>query len=225
MLVTSQSDSSVLDTENGDVYIWRAARDYLNPPHAWHETHRNSSTIGWDMQWCRYGREKSSFVSTTVHRMPHIVWKQPEGASATWNPSRRNFPQFQVVMQDGVHRFNGYAVICSYLSHSQAAVFHNHLFHSGNHVFRSASAWRRLLRFVFTRRAAFCDLSYPRTHIFYFHNAIIACLPYVFMNCDWFHATQVEKSHNHALLFKCKRRHFQYLKHYCPSTTSQTFNA
>jgi len=28
------------------------------------------------------------------------------------------------------------------------------------HAFRSASAWRRLLRFVFTRRLAFCELSY-----------------------------------------------------------------
>ena len=30
----------------------------------------------------------------------------------------------------------GYAGIGSYLSHSQAAVFHNHLFHSRNHVLR-----------------------------------------------------------------------------------------
>jgi len=44
MLVTS-SDSSVLDTENGDVYIRRTARDYPTPPLAWHETDRNSSTI------------------------------------------------------------------------------------------------------------------------------------------------------------------------------------
>jgi hypothetical protein len=35
-------DSSVLDTENGDVYIRRAACDYPIPPLAWHETHRNS---------------------------------------------------------------------------------------------------------------------------------------------------------------------------------------
>jgi hypothetical protein len=45
MLVTSLSDSSVLDTENGDVYIQRAARDYPIPSLAWHETHRNSSTV------------------------------------------------------------------------------------------------------------------------------------------------------------------------------------
>jgi hypothetical protein len=29
MLVTSSSDSSVLDTQNGEVYIRRTARDYL----------------------------------------------------------------------------------------------------------------------------------------------------------------------------------------------------
>ena len=28
------------------------------------------------------------------------------------------------------------------------------------------------------------------------------------MNFDWFHATQVEESDNHALFFECKRRHF-----------------
>ena len=39
------SDSSILDTENDDVYIRRTARDYLIPPFAWHETHRNSSKI------------------------------------------------------------------------------------------------------------------------------------------------------------------------------------
>jgi len=36
MLVTSSSDSSVLDTENGDIYIRRAARDCPIPPLAWH---------------------------------------------------------------------------------------------------------------------------------------------------------------------------------------------
>jgi len=45
MLVTSSSDSGVLDTENGDVYIQRTARDYPIPPLAWHEAHQNSSTI------------------------------------------------------------------------------------------------------------------------------------------------------------------------------------
>jgi hypothetical protein len=45
MLVMSFSDSSVLDTENGDIYIQRTAHDYLIPPLAWHETHRNSSII------------------------------------------------------------------------------------------------------------------------------------------------------------------------------------
>ena len=45
MHVTSSSASSVLDTENVDVYIRRTARDYLIPPLAWHETHRNSSAI------------------------------------------------------------------------------------------------------------------------------------------------------------------------------------
>jgi len=179
----------------------------------------------WDMQWWRYGREKCAFVGTTVHRRPNVVWKQTEGASAAWNPSRRNFPQFQVVMQDGVHRSNGYAGIGSYLSQSQAAVFHNHLFHSRNHVFRFASASPRLLRFVFTRLSAFCELSYSRTHIFHVHNAIIACLTQLLMNCNGFHAKQVEESDNHVLLFEYKRRHFQYLKHYCHSTTSQAFNA
>ena len=28
------------------------------------------------------------------------------------------------------------------------------------------------------------------------------------MNFDWFHATQMEESDNHALFFECKRRHF-----------------
>jgi hypothetical protein len=155
-------------------------------------------------------------VSKTVHAKPNVLWKQTEGATATWN-----------VMQDNVHTSNGYAGIgtSSYLSDSQAAVFHNHLFHSSNHVFRSASALRRLLRFVFTRRAAFCDLSYLRTHIFHVHNVIITCLTQLLLNFVWFHATQVKESDNHALLFKCKRHHFQYLKHYCHSTTSQTFNA
>jgi len=111
------------------------------------------------------------------------------------------------------------------ISLSQTAVFHNHLSHSRNHVFRSASAWRRLLRFVFTRRSAFCELSYPRTHIFHVPNAIIACLTQLLMNFIGFHATQEEESDNHALLFECKRRHFQYLKHYCHSTTSHAFNA
>jgi len=177
------------------------------------------------MQWWCYRREKCVFVGTTVHRRLNVVWKQTEGASATWNPSCRNFPQFQVVMQDGVHRSNGYAGIGSYLSHSQAAVFHNHLFHSRNHVFRSASGWRRLLRFVFTQRLAFCELSYPWAHIFHVHNAIIACLTQLLMNFDGFHATKVEELDNHALLFECKRHHFQYLKHYCHSMTSQAFNA
>ena len=35
---------------------------------------------------------------------------------------------------------------------------------------------------------------------------------HVSLNCrwnfDWFHATQVEESDNHALFFECKRRHF-----------------
>jgi len=139
-------------------------------------------------------------------------------------PSHRNFLHFQVVMQDGVHRSNGYAGIGSYLFHSQVVVFHNYLFHSRNRVFRSASAWPRLLQFVFTRRSAFFELSYPRTHVFHVHNAKIACLTQLLMNFDGFHAMQLEESDNHALFFECKRRHFQYLKHYCHSTTSQAFN-
>ena len=102
----------------------------------------------------------------------------------------------------------GNAGIGSYLSHSQAEVFHNHLFHSRNNVLRSAGAWPRHLRVVSTRRSAFFELSHPRTHIFHFHNAITACLTQLSMNFDWFHATQVEESDNHALFFECKRRHF-----------------
>ena len=65
-----------------------------------------------------------------------------------------------------------------------------------------------------------------RTHerTFFVHNATIACLTQLLMNYDGFHATQVEESDNHALFFECIRRNFQYLKHYCHSTTSQAFN-
>jgi len=45
MRVMSSSASSVLDTENGEVYIRRTALDYPIPQLAWHETHRNSLTI------------------------------------------------------------------------------------------------------------------------------------------------------------------------------------
>jgi hypothetical protein len=97
------------------------------------------------------------------------------------------------------------------------------LFHSRNHVFRSASAWPRL-RFVFALRLTFFELSCPRTHIFHVHNAITACLTRLLMNFDAFYATRVEESDNHALFFECKRRHFQSPKHYCRSRTSQAFN-
>ena len=53
----------------------------------------------------------------------------------------------------------------------------------------------------------------------------IACLTQLLMNFDGFHATKVEESDNHALLLECKSRHFQYLKHYCHSTTSKAFNS
>ena len=59
-----------------------------------------------------------------------------------------------------------------------------------------------------TRLSAFFELSHPRTHIFHVHNAITACLTQLSMNFNWFHATQVEESDNHALFFECKRRHF-----------------
>ena len=59
--------------------------------------------------------------------------------------------------------------------------------------------------------------THERTHF-------IACLTQLLMNFDGFHATQVEESGNHALFFECKRRHFQYLKHYYHSTTSQAFS-
>ena len=143
------------------------------------------------------------------------------------NPSCRNFPHFQVIMQDGVHRSNGYAGIGSYLFHSQAAVSHNHLFHSRNHVFRSASAWPRLLRFVFTRRSAFFELSYPRTHIFHVHNTIVACLTQLLMNSDGFHTTQMEESDNHALFFERKLRHLTTVTRRCHkhSTMDQSFQS
>ena len=59
-----------------------------------------------------------------------------------------------------------------------------------------------------TRHSTFFKPSHPRTHIFHVHNAITACLTQLSMNFDWFHATQVEESDNHALFFECKRRHF-----------------
>ena len=126
--------------------------------------------------------------------------------------SCRNFPEFQVVMQDGVHRSNEYVGIGKYLFHSQAAVFHNHLFHSCIHVFRSPSAWPRPLRFVCTRRSAFFQLSSQRTYIFHFHNAIIACLTQLMVNFDVFHATQMEEWDNHALFLEYIRRKFSVSK-------------
>ena len=54
-----------------------------------------------------------------------------------------------------------------------------------------------------TRRSAFFELSHPRTHIFHVHNAITACLTQLSMNFDWFRATQVKESDNHALFFEC----------------------
>ena len=59
-----------------------------------------------------------------------------------------------------------------------------------------------------TRRSAFFELSHPRMQILHIHNAITACLTQLSMNFDWFHATQMEESDNHALFFECKRRHF-----------------
>src|SRR5215469_4031436 len=80
-------------------------------------------------------------------------------------------------------------------------------------------------RLVFTSFSTTTTLKlYSRTHIFHVHKAIIACLTQLLMNFDGFHATQVEESDNHALFFECKRRHYQYLKHHCHSTTSQAFN-
>ena len=72
----------------------------------------------------------------------------------------------------------------------------------------SSSGWPWLLLVVFTRRSDFFELSPPRTYIFHVHNAITACLTQLLMNFDWFHATQVEESDNHALFFECKCRHF-----------------
>ena len=58
-----------------------------------------------------------------------------------------------------------------------------------------------------TRRSAFFEMSHPRTHIFHVHNTITACLTQLSMIFDWFHATHMEESDNHALFFECKRRH------------------
>ena len=90
MLVTSLIDSSVLYTENGDIYIRRTVHDYPIPPLAWHETHQNSSTTEWDMQWWCYGHEKCAFVGMTVQRRLNILWKQTEGALATHMPIWRH---------------------------------------------------------------------------------------------------------------------------------------
>ena len=167
----------------------------------------------------------SKFINNWVRHATLWTWKMCVRVyNSSKKAERRDFPHFQVVIQDGVHRPNGYAGIGSYLFHSQAVVFHNHLFCSCHHVFRSASAWPRLLRFVSTWRSAFFELLYPRTHIFYVHNTIIACLTQLLMNFDGFHATQVEESDNHVPFFECKRHHFQYLKHYCHPMTSQAFN-
>ena len=144
--------------------------------------------------------------------------------SAFAEPISQKLTQFQVVVQDGVHRSNGYADIGKFLFHSQVVVFHNHLFHSHNHVFISASAWSKPLRFVLTRRSALFELSFTRTHISHVHNAIIACVTQCLMNFDVFHATQIEESYNNALFFEGIRRHFQYLKNHCHSKTSQAFN-
>src|SRR5215469_13710066 len=78
-------------------------------------------------------------------------------------------------------------------------------------------------RLVFTSFSTTTLKLYPRTHIFHVHNAIIACLTQSLINFDGFHAIQVEESDNDTLFFECKRRHFQYLKHHCHST-SQAFN-
>jgi hypothetical protein len=59
---------------------------------------------------------------------------------------------------------------------------------------------------------AFFEQSYPQTHIFHVHNAIIACLTQLLVDFDEFHATQVEESDNDALFFECRRRHFKINK-------------
>ena len=144
--------------------------------------------------------------------------------SAFVEPISQKLPVFSGRHTRWCHRSNGYTGIGSYLFHSQAAVFHNHLFHSRNQVFRSASAWPRLLRVVFTRRSAFFELQNPRTQIFLVHNVIFTCLTQLLMNFDGFHTMQVDESDNHALFIECKHRHYQCLKHYCHLTTSQAFN-
>ena len=83
MLVTRSSCNSVFDTEMA-TFTFEEQRVIIRfLPLAWHETNRNSSTVEWDMQWWRYGREKCAFMGATVQRRPKVVWKQPEGASAT----------------------------------------------------------------------------------------------------------------------------------------------
>ena len=79
------------------------------------------------------------------------------------------------------------------------------------HISRQRLAWGPQLFIHVLRvtwRSAFFELSHPRTHIFHVRNAITACLTELSMNFDWFHATQVEESDNHALFFECKRRQF-----------------
>jgi hypothetical protein len=150
MLVTSSSASCVLDTENGDVYIRRTARDYPIPPLEWHETHQQLS------ETCNDGVMDVKDVRSWVQQFK-------EGRTSCENKPKEPRPRTSRSEDMIAHDFRIFRSSCKMMStdptdmpalaailfHSQAAVFHNHLFHSRNHVSRLASTWPRLLRFFF----------------------------------------------------------------------------
>jgi len=62
-----------------------------------------------------------------------------------------------------------------------------------------ASAWARLLRFVFTRRSAFFQLSYPRTQIF---TSITPSL-HVSVNCWWIPMGSMPRKWRNRIITRC----------------------
>ena len=165
----------------------------------------------------------------TVQRRPNIVWKQTEGASVhaladlkTWwrmisafsGRHARWCPQIQRIC---LH----WQLSCFTVKRrSSITICSTRAIMSLDWLVRGRDSFG----FFFTRRSSFFERSYPWTHIFHVHNAIIACLTQLLMSFNGFHATQVEDSDNHALFFECKRHHFLYLKQYWHSTTSQACN-
>jgi len=139
--------------------------------------------------------------------MLYFIWLQ----SIVWNPAVPLFPVLPSVFKGRLKRDGTCAENRFRLSWNGRV-----------HLNRRGRQFSRLLAAELCASAVV--LSYPRTHIFHDHNAIIACLTQLLMNFDGFHATQVEESDNHALSFECKRRHFQYLKHYWHSTTLHACN-